>query len=639
MLKSLFSPLVLRGKTVKNRATVPAMVVNYCTEDGKATERYIAYHEARAKGGWGLIITENYAVDPLGKGFSYIAGLWEDGQIDSHKELTKRVKSHGATILAQIYHAGRQTSSPVIGGTPLAPSPIICPFGMETPKELTPGEIKELVSKFGDTAKRAKEAGFDGVEVHGAHGYLVAQFMSAYSNKRFDEYGGILKNRARFAIEIVKNIREKCGEDFIISFRISVDEFVEGGRTLEESKAIAKMLEEAGVDIIHASAGVYASADAIVPPQYTKPAWIANHAEEIKKHVNIHVITVGRINDPHVANTLIESGKADFVAMGRASLTDPDLPNNVKEGREEDTRKCIACNFGCLGILFANKPIGCVLNPELGNEYKGQCTPAEKPKKVAVVGAGPAGLEAAIFAARAGHNVSVYEKSEKAGGQFYLAAVPPCKGDLAAFIAWQLGQLSKLKVDIKYNTEVKEDTFAPGEFDNIIVATGAKPLVPIISGANMSHVVQANDILGGSANAAYNVVVIGGGRVGAETANHLGVQLKNVTLVEMTGAIAAEEALAPRWHLLKSLENRKVRMMTNATVVEIKKGEVIVEEGENKISLAADTVILATGSKEDNGLANKLIEKGMPVKVIGDAKKVEDVMCATGQGYEVGCGV
>ena len=256
VLNSLFSPIALKGKTVKNRLTVPAMVTNYCTADGEATERYIAYHETKAKGGWGLIITEDYAVDPLGKGFSFVPGLWHDGQIEGHKALPERVHKHGAVIIAQIYHCGRQTSEPVIGDTPVAPTAIPCPFSPNMPRELPVSEIKEIVGKFGDCARRAKECGFDGVEIHGAHGYLVAQFMSPYSNKRVDEYGGNLTNRAKFAVEIVEDIRKKCGDDFIIGFRISGDEFVEGGRTLEDTKTIVKMLEAAGLDLIHVSAGV-----------------------------------------------------------------------------------------------------------------------------------------------------------------------------------------------------------------------------------------------------------------------------------------------------------------------------------------------------------------------------------------------
>jgi len=610
------------------------MVTNYCNEDGTATERYIAYHEEKAKGGWGLIITEDYAIDPLGRGFSYVAGLWNDEQIESHKALPPRLHKHGAVVLAQIYHAGRQTSEPVIHATPVAPSPIACAFSPNIPKELTVDEIRDIVSKFGDTALRAKKCGFDGVEVHGAHGYLVAQFMSPYSNKRIDEYGGSFQNRIRFAIEIVKDIHTKCGDDFIIGFRISVDEFIEGGRTIEDSKVIVKKLEEAGVDLIHASAGVYASADTIVPPSYVKHGWIADYAAEIKKCCNIPVITVGRINDPQVANSIIESGKADFAGMARASLVDPAFPNKAAEGKFEDIRNCIACNHGCLGILFANQPIKCVLNPELGNEHKRLPEKTAAPKKIAVIGAGPSGLEAAIYATQIGHSVTVFEKEAKAGGQLYLAAIPPGKEEITPFIRWQLTQLEKLGVEIKYNTEVSADFFADNQFDQVIVATGASPAQPPIPGADLPHVVTAHDVLAGKCNVGYNVVVIGGGQVGAETANHLAVYLKGVTLVEMQSAIAADEALAPRWHLLRSLDNRKVRVITDAVVEEIKAETIIIKTADGKMELPCDSVVMATGSISNNELANQLSEKGLNVKVIGDASKVGGILDATEQGYQ-----
>jgi len=637
MLNSLFSPFELKGKTVKNRLTVPAMVTNYCNEDGTATERYIAYHEEKARGGWGLIITEDYAVDPLGRGFKNVAGLWDDSQIESHKELPNRVKAHGSTILAQIYHAGRQTNAGVIGAEaiPVAPSAIMCPFGTTLPRALTTAEVKEIVEKFAQTAHRAKQCGFDGVEVHGGHGYLVAGFMSLYSNKRMDEYGGNVKNRARFAVEIVEAIRAKCGDDFVIGFRISADEFVEGGRSIEETKAIVGMLEKAGIDLIHVSAGVYGSADAIVPPYYTKPAWLADFASEVKGCVNIPVISVGRINDPYIANSVIESGKADFVAMGRVSLADPAFPNKAQAGKFEQIRKCIACNHGCLGILFSDNPIKCVLNPELGNEYSGDIKKTANPGKVAIVGAGPAGLEAAIFTAKAGHDVTVFEKAETAGGQWHLAAIPPGKGDLAAFTQWQLNELTRLDVAVHFNTEITPEYFDEASFDEVIVATGATPVKPPIKGVDLPHVAFANDVLAGVSGAAMNVVVIGGGQVGAETATHLGMNLRSVTLVEMTSAIAPEEALAPRWHLLRILDERKVNVMTDATVKEIKEGSVVVATNGADIEVPADTVLLATGSSSNHILAKQLTEKGLSVKVIGDANEVGNILAANEAGYNI----
>jgi 2,4-dienoyl-CoA reductase-like NADH-dependent reductase (Old Yellow Enzyme family)/thioredoxin reductase len=627
--------MVIRGKTIKNRCAVSAMVTNYCTPDGKATEKYIAYHEAKAKGGFGLIITEDYAVDALGKGFSFVAGLWDENQIAGHSELPKRVHQYGAVILAQIYHCGRQTNFGVIKQAPYAPTAIPCPFGTDVPIEFTAQEIKGVVQKFGDTALRAKKCGFDGVEIHGGHGYLVAEFLSSYSNKRVDAYGGSFLNRARFLLEVIQDIRAKCGDDFIIDLRISGDEMIEGGRTLEDTKALVPLVEAAGLDMIHISAGTYASCDAIVPPSYTPHGWIADMASEIKKITHLPVITVGRINDPFLADSIIGAGKADFAAMGRASLADPDLPNKAQAGEFEDIRPCIGCNYGCLELLFADTPIKCVLNPTLGIESESTIHKTRQAKKIAVIGAGPAGLEAALAAKKAGHSVTVYEKENHAGGQFYLAAIPPCKGEIADFIAWQLTQCRKLDIPIRYQSEATLELMQKEKPDVVVLASGATPVLPNIKGADQEHVVFAQDILAGKANPGYNCVVIGGGQVGAETANYLGQQLKSVVILEMLEQIAGDEALAPRWHLLKALENRKVQMHTGVAVNEITASSVKAT-GKSEMEFPANTVVIATGAKPGNDLKNALTSAGFEVKVVGSANKAGIVMDATAEGFEAG---
>lgn len=635
MLDALFSPFKIQGKELKNRCVVPPMVMNFCNEDGTCTERFTAYHEAKAKGGFGMIITEDFAVTPRGKGFKYLPGLWNDDQIAGFQEFTKRIHQHDTVIIAQIYHAGRQTSKAVIGEAPEAPSAIPCPFSPDMPEELTVDRIHEIVSDFGDCAYRAKQAGFDGVEIHGAHGYLIAQFMSPYSNKRTDEYGGPLQNRIRFAVEIIEDIRKKCGDDFIVGYRISCDEFVTGGRNLEDTKTIVPYLDKAGISYVHATAGVYRTFDAVIPSMYCGHGWIADFAKEIKQVTDLPVISVGRYNDPRIANEVIACGKADLVSMGRQSLADPDTPNKAKEGRFDEIRQCIGCHHGCIGNLLANVPGECILNPCLGREYEVHEVNTDAPKKVLVIGAGPGGLSAAISAAQAGHSVKVYEKSGWAGGQFRLGSVPAGKGEITSFIAWQLNELKKLDVPVIMETEVTEELISQEKPDVIIAATGAKPVVPKIPGADKANVITSHDALSGKKNTGGNIVVIGGGCVGAETANHLASNLKNVTLVEMLSEIAADEVVVPKWGLMADLEKNKVRICTETTVTEIKENSVVLS-GKTSEEIPVDTVVISVGSRSDNELALKLQEAGYDVRIIGDAVKVGLAGAAIREGFELG---
>lgn len=636
MLKKLFTPMKIGKIEIPNRLVVSPMVTDYCNQDGTATERYIAYHEAKAKGGWGLIITEDYAVDPSGKGFSCVAGLWNDSQIAGHTELTRRVHQYNSKIFAQIYHCGRQTASSITGCQPLAPSPVPCPTMQELPKELPVDGIEKIVGQFGDTALRAKKAGFDGVEIHGAHGYLISEFMSPYSNKRTDEYGGHLLNRMRFPLQIVADIRAKCGKDFGVGFRISCDEFVPGGRTIEDTKAMAVLLEDAGIDVLHVSAGVYASADKIVPASSTPHGWLAGYAEEVKKAVKIPVITVGRINDPFVAESILASGKADFVAMGRASLADPEFPEKARAGLFDEIRPCIACNEGCIGILFTDQPIKCVLNPTLGREAEWVIKTAKKAKKVVVIGGGPAGMEAAATAAKAGHKVSLFEKEGRLGGLFYLASVPPNKGEIGNFVEYQIKQLEKCKVKVTLNANVTPEWIDSEKPDVVINATGGIPITPDIPGIAKPNVVNAYDVLAGKVFVGAKAVVIGGGMVGAETANHLANHGKSVTLVEMLPDIATEIQNINRSALLQDLEKGRVRILVETTVKEVLTDGVLVIKGCDTESIGADTVVVASGSRTDGGLENKLAGRPYKVVSIGDAIKVGKVVDAIEAGYLTG---
>lgn len=638
MFDNLFSPLTIRGKTMKNRCVVPAMLTYFCDTEGNATEKYIAYHEEKAKGGFGMIITEDYAVDAKGISFATVPGLWKDSQIDSHKKLAERVHKYGALILVQLFHSGMQGDEAVLHQPPKAPSPIMSPFGDAMPEPFTTEEIKDLVVKFGDAAYRAKQCGFDGIEIHGAHGYLVDQFLSPFMNKRLDEYGGGIWNRTRFAREIIQDIRKKCGEDFIIAMRISADEFVEGGLTIEDTKVIAKILQEVGADMFDVSLANYSSLDVCMASNHRGHGWFSDWAKEIKSVVHVPVMAVNRINDPFIADSIISSGKADMVAIGRGSLCDPHFPEKAESGNIEDMRKCLGCNVGCVNVLWTANPIRCVLNPVLGHESEGPITKAEKEKKVAVIGAGPGGLYAAIAAAIRGHKVTVYEKEDHAGGNFYYASFPPCKGEISEFLVWQLTQCRKLGVEIKYNVEVTEEMVKSLDADHVILATGARPAAAPIKGlADSAMAYFATDVLGGKVIPGNNCVVIGGGEVGAETAHFLALELKKVSLLEMRDDIVLDAPAAVKVPLIKELKDRDVRILTSVNVQEVKESAVVFTHPDGHTEeIPADMVVIATGYKNYNPLEKAVKGAGFQYTVVGDAVKARNALDATTEGYWAG---
>lgn len=630
----LLSPLTVGSLEIKNRMAVAAMVTCYCDDDGMPTEQYIAYHEARAKGGFGLIITEDYAVDPAGRGF-WCAGLWKDEQIAPHRELTERVHAAGAKIFAQIYHCGRQTAAALIGTQPVAPSALPCPSMGEVPHALTREEIRTIVGQFGDTALRAKQAGFDGVELHGAHGYLIAEFLSAYSNKRTDSYGGPLHNRLRFPLEVIADVRAKCGDDFPVSFRISADEYVIGGRDIAETTTVCRALEAAGIDLLHISAGTYESAWAIIPPLGRPYAWLADFAAQVKQVVKIPVQVVGRIKDPDVAEGILQAGKADLISFARASLADPDLPRKYAEGHPEQIRQCIGCNQGCITILFANQPIRCLVNPSCGYEGAQEVKPAATTKKVLVVGGGPAGLEAARGARLAGHDVVLHERQDHLGGNFLVGAVPPGKGELTSYITWLGEELGRLGVPIRLCSEADADVVAREHPDVVVYAAGAGHVRPPIAGIDGAHVVDACDVLTGRATTGGRVVVAGGGMIGSETALYLASLGRQVTIVDQLPGVALEENASRRYFLMKEFDEYKVEAVVNATITRITDCGVDVDQQGTPRTLACDTVVLALGMTPDVAKLDA-IRAVADVKVIGDAVEASDGLRASREGFVCG---
>lgn len=639
-MNKLFEPIRINNTIVKNRLVVSPMVVCYVKENGEATERYIAYHENKAKGGWGLIITEDYVVGQKVGGFKTLPGLWEDSQISSHQELTRRVHQHGAKILAQIYHAGRETGFEITGQVPVGPSPIKEPTMPDIPRELTVEDILIIVEQFGDCALRAKKAGFDGVEVHGAHGYLINAFTSGFSNKRTDEYGGTIVNRARFATEIIKNIREKTGDDFVISYRMSTVEYVPGGITIEEAKVIAKLVENAGANMIHCSQGLYVTTEHIIAPGVTGRANYIQNTKAIKDTVNIPVIAVGRINDPLIAENIVNEGKADMIAMGRASLADPDFPNKTMAERYDDIIRCIGCNQGCIGENNRANPVRCLVNPRTGMEYLYDMKEAKEKKTVYVAGGGVSGCEAAIAAALRGHDVSLYEKSAVLGGQWLAASVPIGKSEFCSFVVWQKKQLKDLGVKVNLNTAMTEEILTKEKPDAVILAVGSKENIIKLDGLETGNVITVSDVLLGRKKVGNKALVIGGGSAGCETADHIAYHgCSDVTVVEIANEIVMDMEVAPKKYLLQRMNEEKICVLkgtcvksiegTTVTLIDSRQKEIILE--------GVDTIIMAVGMKPETELAEKLQQlKVANVVSVGDCRSVKDGYHNIQEAFEAG---
>ena len=631
--ENLFTPCKIGNLEIKNRFVVPPMGTNYGTYDGKVTDQLIDYYVARAKGGYGLIYTEVCAVQPTGKAILNEIGLWDHSQVEGMKKLADAIHEAGSKIFVQLHHAGRQTANPYIFNMqPVGVTNIPCPALNVPVKELTSDEVWELVDDFGKAALRAKEAGFDGVEVHGAHGYIVAQFMSQHSNKRVDEWGGDFDSRMKFPREVFKKIREYCGDDYPISFRFGHDEKVNGGRTLEESLAVARMAERAGVDVISISIMTYASLPWMSAAAAMQAGFNEFATEQIKKTVNLPVVCVGRLNNVAVMEDIIEAGRADFVALGRQSIADPELPNKVAEGRLGEISPCIACNQSCLGYLNSAGQVRCLVNPVTGFEGKYDFSEVEDKKNVLVVGAGPAGLVAAMSAAKRGHKVTVAEKTDKIGGQFRLAAVPPTKSDIVTAIRHYQTVGKKYGVEYVMNTEVDQAFIEAGQYDYVILATGGVPSIPPIEGIDGSNIYTAADILDCKAFAGNNVLIVGGGVTGVETADFLGEHGKRVTVLEMREDIGLDEEAAPHYWLVQRLAQWGVQKVVNAKVDKFT-ADGVIYNGDQVLS-GFDTIVISLGVKSNNPLEEVVKAMGIPYEVIGDAQKPGKANNATEAGLD-----
>ncbi|MHB1000364.1 MAG: oxidoreductase [Armatimonadota bacterium] len=635
---SLFSTGKIGSMELKNRVVMAPMVRNYADDCGMVTPKYMAHIGVIANGGVGMMILEASYIRPDGKGFINELGIHDDCTIPGLKLLADFAHSFGAKIGPQLYHGGRQTASAITGMQPVAPSAIPDPTIGEVPRALSINEIHEIVNDYAEGARRAKEAECDFVEIHGAHGYLITQFLSPFSNIRDDEYGGSEENRMRFMTEVIQAVRSKVGSDYPIIVRISGDEMVPDGITPDYAVRIAKRIEELGADALHVSAGNYASFELgyMISPMAIPDAPLVPLAQKIKEAVQIPVIAVGKIRSPQIAEEVLHSGKADFIALGRPLLADPDWPNKAKDGNIEAINKCIACNQGCISRLFEQQDVWCTVNPQTARELEFAKPLPPTKLNILVAGGGPAGMEAAKMAAGRGHHVILCEKQDHLGGQLISAAAAPFRPGWEELREYLVNEMDRLNVDVRLNTEVTPYLAEQEKIDIAVVAIGSSPFMPDIPGINRANVLTARDILEGHSSATGKVVVAGGGCAGSQTAEYVADQGHDVIIVDMLGSIAADAPRADRELLLGRLQKRGVQIMTDTKILSFDVGKIGIQAPQGLMDLQADTVVLCMGSISNDSLAEDLELVVPTVITVGDALDPRKVTHAIAEGAYAG---
>ncbi len=659
----LFQRITINGLEVKNRIFMPAMHLNMAN-NFEVTDRLIEFYAERARGGAGMITVGYATVDELSGNPGNI-GAHHDDFIPGLARLSAAIKDNGACSSVQLNHAGRYNFSFFLGGkAPVAPSAVASRLTRETPHELTIDEIGGIIERFCQAALRVKKAGFDAVEILSGTGYLISEFLSPLTNKRTDQYGGPFENRMSFGLEVVRGVRRTVGRDFPVLVRLNGNEFMKGGTSRAELQEYAVRLTEEGVDALCVNVGWH---EAEVPQIVTEvPRGVfAYLARGIKERVNVPVIASHRINDPAVAREMIINGLCDMVAMGRALIADPLLPEKARTGREQDIVHCVACGQGCFDNLFKMKAVECLCNPRAGYEKKRDVTEAGKPLKIMIVGGGPAGMSAAKVAADRGHLVTLYEKGDRLGGQLHLAGAPPGREEFKGLINDLACQLALSRAAVVLNREVDGELLDKEKPDAVILATGGVSITLPIPGADLPHVVQAWDVLADKVNTGRQVVVIGGGAVGVETALFLaekgalsGEDLKfllvheaescenlyqlairgnkNVAVIEMIDKLGTNFGKSTRWGMLQDMERCGITRRTAARAIEITASHVRIESGGNIEEIPADTVVLAVGTKRYNPLQEAVEKRGITFRVVGDAMEAATVFEAIHQGFTAG---
>ena len=633
----LLEPIKVKGIEIRNRVAMPPMDTHLGNADGSVSDKILKYYGLRARGGVGIIYVEGTAIHQLAKATMKMMKIDDDDKIEGFTKLASVIKENGAIAMIQFMHAGSQTSQLFLGDQPVSPSGVKNSFfNMENPRALENEEIKKLVKIYGDAAVRAKKAGFDGVEIHAAHGYLISQFLSPKHNKRNDEYGGSLENRMRILTEVYDEIRSRVGDDMIIGMRINGSDYVEGGFDIEEAKIVSKKMEDKGIDIINVSASTDETPNHLMIPYMTSPRGIhTNLSVEIKKVIKkVPVIGVGRINDPQVAEQILQENKADLVALGRQSICDPFFVKKVEEGKTKDIMKCIACNT-CINNLALQKEIECSFNPDiLNSEYDIEKT--SNPKKVLITGAGPGGLTAAKFAKLKGHNVVLIEKSNRIGGSLNIANSAPYKKEINNIIEYYQYKIKDLNIDLRFNTELSIELIDKIKPDVLILATGSKPLIPKIEGLDVIDYKVFNDVLENKFDVGKNIVVLGGGMVGIELSEFLVAKNKKVSIVEKLGKLGSNIDQMVSFVIMYYLEKEEnIKTYLKADVTKILENNLKVKYNGKEIEIPFDDLIIATGVQSNLPLINDLKSKVPIVKEIGDCKKPKKIIDAVKNAHKV----
>jgi 2,4-dienoyl-CoA reductase-like NADH-dependent reductase (Old Yellow Enzyme family)/thioredoxin reductase len=633
----------------KNRLIMTAMGVGLGEWEGNVTDEFREFYAERAKGGAGVLITEIVRVNEVhGVGEHDQISLAKDSNIPSWKKLADALHQYDTKLFAQLHHPGKETyTALLVDGQPtVSSSAIPSTTGPQPTRALETEEVQALVKEFGAAAGRAKQAGVDGVELHAAHGYMIAQFLSAHANHRTDQYGGSLENRMRFLLEIIDEIHKVCGDDYPISVRLSGSEFMESvgvqnGITLEESIATAEACEKAGVNLINVSAGCYDTGNTIVEPTSYEQGWKVYLAREIRRHVSIPVATTGVIRDPEYAESILEDGTTDFIAMGRSWLADPEWGNKAIEGRGCDICKCTGCMycFETAGntLVTGGGAASCSVNPRMGREttYPAEVSRDGNGRKVVVVGAGPGGLEAAMTAAKRGFSVTLLEKNSYLGGQMYLSSLPPHKEKMHYFISYAKKQMEDLGVDIRLNT--KADAAMIREMDPyaVIIATGSTPVMPrSIKGIDGANVFSPVEVLTEAVEIKdQRVCIIGSGLTGLETGEFLVERGCEVSIYEMQDKIAPGGFALVSMEETGALAKAGVRMCPGHKLLELRADAAVFEDNAGFIiEEPCDIAVVSLGIRPVNNLKEELADLAN-VSIIGDAGQLGRIPQAVEGGY------